>query len=164
MDIAIPDGVDAKIISNTVKLHGKLGDAEKKFSSLLNIKVEGKNISIEGNSKALINSVRAHIKNMLHGIQNGYKIKLKIIFAHFPMNIEVKGKDIVIKNFLGEKQPRKAMLVGNTKLEYNSKEQIVIISGLDKEAIGATISNIRTATKIKEKDPRVFQDGLYVIE
>ena len=164
MDITIPEGVDAKITANTVKFHGKTGDVEKKFSSLLSIGIGQNKISIQGDSKALINSAVAHIKNMLHGVQNGYRIKLKIIFAHFPMNIEVKGKDVLIKNFLGEKQARKAMLVGNTKLEYNSKDQIVIISGSDKEAVGGTIANIRRATKIREKDPRVFQDGLYVIE
>ena len=68
----------------------------------------------------------------------------------------------MIKNFLGEKQPRKTRIVGNTKLEVKGQE--VTVSGCDKDAIGATIANLRTATKIKDKDPRVFQDGLYVIE
>ncbi|RLG51399.1 MAG: 50S ribosomal protein L6, partial [Thermoproteota archaeon] len=27
-----------------------------------------------------------------------------------------------------------------------------------------TAANIRLATKIKRKDPRVFQDGIYVVE
>ncbi len=38
------------------------------------------------------------------------------------------------------------------------------LTGSDKEAIGQSLANLRTATRIKEKDDRVFQDGIYEIE
>ncbi|HUW66848.1 MAG TPA: 50S ribosomal protein L6, partial [Candidatus Nanoarchaeia archaeon] len=34
----------------------------------------------------------------------------------------------------------------------------------NKEYVGQTAANIQQATKIRRFDPRVFQDGIYVVE
>jgi len=39
-----------------------------------------------------------------------------------------------------------------------------MITGPNKEDVGQTVSNIKTATKIRKRDSRVFQDGLYMVE
>ncbi|MHA1470101.1 MAG: 50S ribosomal protein L6, partial [Candidatus Asgardarchaeia archaeon] len=36
--------------------------------------------------------------------------------------------------------------------------------GIDIEEVGQTAANIRRATRIKDKDPRVFMDGIYLYE
>lgn len=159
----IPEGVSVHIQNNMIKVKGPKGEVERAFSPLLNLSASGRQIAIDGKSKALVNTMRAHLRNMLSGVKDGFRVRLKVIFAHFPITIEVKGNDVAIKNFLGEKQPRKTKLVGDTRLEVKAKEQEVIVSGADKDAIGATISNLRAATRIKDKDARVFQDGLYII-
>ena len=164
MQIQIPEGVNVQVQNNAIKVKGPQGEVERKLSPLVSVNVNGAEVVIQGKSKALVNTTEAHLKNMFKGVKSGFRIRLKVIFAHFPMTIEVKGKDITIKNFLGEKQPRKTKLIGNTKIEVKQKEQEVIVSGADKDAIGATIANMRIATKIKDKDARVFQDGLYFIE
>ena len=38
------------------------------------------------------------------------------------------------------------------------------MKGVDKEEVGQTALNIEQATRIKGKDPRVFQDGCYLFE
>lgn len=159
----IPENVNVQVQSNILKVKGPQGEVERKLSPLITVNINGKEIVINGNSKALINTTEAHLRNMFKGVKDGFKVRLKLIFAHFPITIDVKGKDITIKNFLGEKQSRKTKLVGNAKLEVKQKEQEVTISGPDKDAIGATISNLRLAMRIKDKDARVFQDGLYII-
>ena len=40
----------------------------------------------------------------------------------------------------------------------------VIVSGIDKEAVGQTAANIERSTTVKKRDRRVFQDGIYLIE
>ena len=40
----------------------------------------------------------------------------------------------------------------------------MIISGADRQAIGQTAANITKVCRIKDKDPRVFQDGIYLYE
>jgi len=77
------------------------------------------------------------------------------------MSIETKGTELWIKNFLGEKKPRKAKIIGKVKIEV--KGQDVRVHGADKEAVGQTVANIRTATRIREKDGRVFQDGIFIV-
>jgi large subunit ribosomal protein L6 len=40
----------------------------------------------------------------------------------------------------------------------------VTVAGIDKESVGKTAANIEHATRIRERDPRVFQDGVYIVE
>ena len=40
----------------------------------------------------------------------------------------------------------------------------VTVEGINLEDVSQTAANIEQATKVKNKDPRVFLDGLYVYE
>jgi large subunit ribosomal protein L6 len=40
----------------------------------------------------------------------------------------------------------------------------VILSGFDMERVGQSAANIERASRIREYDPRVFQDGIYLVE
>ncbi|MBI5228346.1 50S ribosomal protein L6 [Candidatus Micrarchaeota archaeon] len=160
--VEITDGVNVQVNGTTVTAKGPGGEVKKILSPLVSVKVEGKKIEISSADKALANTVEAILTNMVHGAKSGYKKNLKLLYAHFPITIEVKGKDLTVKNFLGEKMARKTVIIGNTKVE--AKGQNVTISGPDKEAVGQTLANIRTAMRIKEKDGRVFQDGIFEVE
>jgi large subunit ribosomal protein L6 len=46
----------------------------------------------------------------------------------------------------------------------NVKGDIVDLTGANVEDVGQTAANIERATKIKGFDPRVFQDGIYIIQ
>ncbi len=128
----------------------------------VNVEVKIGSVQVNGKDKMLIKTITAHIKNMVKGVKEGYKIKMKVIYAHFPITFEVKGKEVIIKNFLGEKVPRKSKIIGDTEVEI--KGQDILVSGVNKDTVGATISNLKLATKIKKRDSRVFQDGVYIIE
>jgi large subunit ribosomal protein L6 len=160
--IDIPEGVNVRVEGHTVTVKGPAGEVRKTFSKESAVKVSGNKAEVTAKNKALTNTVEAILECMVAGAKSGYKRSMKLLYAHFPITLEVKGKDIAVKNFLGEKQSRKASLVGNTKLE--AKGQSVVVSGPDKEAVGQTIANLRSAMKIKDKDPRVFQDGIYDVE
>ncbi|MFH1222349.1 MAG: 50S ribosomal protein L6, partial [Candidatus Micrarchaeota archaeon] len=111
--------------------------------------------------KALLGTADAVLQCMFLGVTEGYSRKLKALYAHFPITMEVKGREVIIKNFLGEKCPRVAKIAGDTKVE--AKAQLVSVSGPDKEGVGQTCANLRAAVRIREKDPRVFQDGLFEV-
>ena len=87
---------------------------------------------------------------------------MTIVYAHFPMQVKVEGKTLVIGNFLGEKKPRVAKILGDTDVKVSGNE--VIISGINKEDVGQTAANIEQKTKIRRFDPRVFQDGIYIVQ
>jgi large subunit ribosomal protein L6 len=98
---------------------------------------------------------------MLIGVQHGYVYEMKIVYSHFPMSVEIQGDQVLIKNFIGERGVRRARLIG--EVEVKTTEDEVIISGIDIEAVSQSAANIQLATKIRNKDRRVFLDGIYVI-
>lgn len=158
----IPSGVTLRVEGNTIVVKGPQGEVKKALSKLASVKAEGSKVEVSAKTKALQGTTEAMIRNMAHGVTKGYSRGFKLIYAHFPITIEVKGADVTIKNFLGEKEPRRTKLVGATKIQV--KGQSVTVSGPDKEAVGQTIANMRTAMKIREKDGRIFQDGIYDVE
>ena len=104
---------------------------------------------------------KAHINNMLIGVTDGFTYKMKIVFAHFPMTVKVSGNKVNIDNFIGERSPRLSNIVGSAKVSVKGDE--VTITGVNKEDVGQTMANLEQATKITGKDPRVFQDGIYLV-
>ncbi len=157
--IELPEGVTAQVEGSKVTVKGPKGEMQREFSRKAVLKLDGNKLDVSA-GKALRGTVESIIKNMVTGVTEGYTRKLKVLYAHFPVTIEVKGKEIIIKNFLGEKQPRKTSLIGDTKLEV--KGQNVTVSGPDKEAVGQTIANLKSSMRIKDKDGRIFQDGIYM--
>ncbi len=114
---------------------------------------------------ALVNTLKNIVINMIKGVQSEYIYKMKIVYSHFPITVEPPKKGqtkILIKNFIGERAPRVTHSVGDVKITANKEE--VIVSGVDKESVGQTCGNIQLKCRIKEKDKRIFQDGIYVYE
>lgn len=160
--ITIPDGVSIDISEGQIIVKGPKGTVKKPAPKKMKIEKNGNTLLLTGpeSEKALLGTYDSLIRSMLKGVTEGYTKKLKALYAHFPMSFEVKGKELIIKNFLGEKNPRKSRIAGdNTKVE--AKGVVLTISGPDAEAVGQTIANIKSALRIRGKDPRVFQDGVY---
>jgi kynureninase len=40
----------------------------------------------------------------------------------------------------------------------------VVLTGIDRELVGTSAANIEHATHIRNRDPRVFQDGIYIVQ
>ncbi len=167
--INIPGGfsVDVKPGSVTASTAGK--SLSISFNDrVLKAKVENKDaitLAILGKATkrkvAAMRSVAAHIRNAFAGLTGGFSKQLQVVYSHFPVSIEVKGSEATIKNFLGEKQARRAKIIGDTKVEV--KGQDISLTGYDKYSLGQTANNLMAATKIRQKDRRVFQDGIYPV-
>lgn len=167
-EIEIPENISVEIENKKVKVSGEKGTLEKEFKYFWDIKIEKKNNKVLISSdldrrkiKATVGSIAAHINNMIKGVTKGFTYKLKIVYSHFPIKVRAEGNKVIIQNFLGEKNPRTAKIVGDTKVEVKGQE--VEVTGIDIEAVGQTAANIEQACKIKGKDKRVFQDGIYII-
>lgn len=168
-EIEVPEKVQVTLEpGGTVKVKGPLGEVSRKLAHP-RVKVERKGTHIVVSSelprkreKALVGTYASHIRNMIEGVTKGFEYRMKIVYAHFPIKASVKGSTFVIENFLGEKSPRKTEILGATKVTV--KGDIVELTGPDVEAVGQTAANIERATKIKGYDPRVFQDGIYIIQ
>ncbi|MBN67362.1 MAG: 50S ribosomal protein L6 [Rickettsiales bacterium] len=114
--------------------------------------------------KAIAGTWAAHLRNMVKGLDEGFEYRLKAVFSHFPMSLKVDGNRFTITNMLGEKVPRVAKLPwspSEVQVQVQNKTDI-IVTGSDREKVGQTAANIEKACKVKKRDPRVFQDGVYI--
>jgi len=164
----MPDDVEATVEGRKVTVKGLKGTLTRDFSYVpISIDLSGKIIRIwaewpRKKEVSIVGTVYSHIQNMVKGVRKGFTYKLKIVFSHFPISVKVKEKTVLIENFTGERNPRKAKIVGDAQIKVQSED--VIIQGLCLEDVSQTAANIEQATKVKRKDPRVFLDGIYVYE
>lgn len=112
--------------------------------------------------KRMLFTTRAHIKNMLKGVVEGFTYKLKICSGHFPMNVSLKGDTIEIKNFIGEKVPRTLKIKQGASVKIDGTE--IIVESTSKEIAGQVAGSIEKLTKRPGFDKRIFQDGIYIID
>ena len=167
-EVAIPEGVTVSLNKHMLSFVGPLGKTFKSFRSIpVNIEVvEGKILlKAQGTKKrdySILHTSRSIIRNICEGLVTGYTIKMKVVYAHFPITVKVDGKKILIENFQGERAPRTTHIVGNTKVIPKGED--VILTGEVWTDITQTAANIELKTKVKNKDHRVFLDGVYVFD
>jgi large subunit ribosomal protein L6 len=166
--IHAPDDVKVALEGRKVTVKGAKGTITRDFSHApISIGLRGKELRIwaewpRKKEAALVGTIHSHIRNMITGVSKGFTYKLKIVFSHFPVSVKLQGETVLIENFTGERNPRKAKIMGDVKVKIQSED--ILIQGANIEEVSQTAANIEQATKVKKKDPRVFLDGLYVYE
>jgi large subunit ribosomal protein L6 len=166
--IAIPQGVHCEVTHHF--LHCKKGSTELKRSvniPMIQVSVQNNEVVIEcpaGNKNQLkkIMALVAHVNNLFKGLDKKYNYKLQACNVHFPMTLKVEKDKLLINNFLGEKKPRTALILPNVHVEV--KGQNITVSSADKEAAGQTAANFEKATRVRYRDRRIFQDGIYITD
>jgi len=76
--------------------------------------------------------------------------------------MKIDSGRLLINNFLGEKNPRVAVILPNVDVQLKGAK--ITVTSADKDAAGQTAANIEKATKIRNRDRRIFQDGIYIVE
>jgi large subunit ribosomal protein L6 len=169
-ELALPKGVTVTVVGRRLTVKGPLGTVERPFpGDVLGLTATGGSLTLDlklpaerRQHRALLRTWAAHLANLGGGLTRGVEARLKVVAAHFPMKVSVKGDELVIENFLGEKYPRSTKLVPGTTAAVEG--EFVRVSGFDVEQVGQSAANIERATRIRDYDPRVFQDGIYLIE
>lgn len=164
--IGVPDGVSLTLENRKVTVSGEKGQVVKDFShARLQMERSENNLKIwavnpKKREASLVNTITAHVNNMIKGVTEGFTYRLKIVFVHFPMTVRVQGRKFVIQNFIGERRDREATIVGNANVSVDKED--VIVEGVDIEDVAQTAANIQQACNIRKKDLRKFLDGIYV--
>lgn len=166
--IQIPEDVEVTLEGRKISVKGPKGTLVRNFQhASISMEVDGKTVRIwaewpRKREASLVGTIYSHIQNMIKGVTKGFTYKLKIVFSHFPISVKVREKTVLIENFTGERNPRKAKIAGNANVKIESED--IIVQDLDLENVSQTAANIEQATKVKRKDPRIFLDGIYVYE
>lgn len=168
-ELEIPKKVKINVSEDHhITVKGPNGEVIKDFSHIRGIKITNENNKLifsahfpSNKTLALAKTIINILNNLIVGVQTNYKYCLMVCYSHFPCNVEVKNNEIQVVNFLGERAPRKTKY-DNQNVKIKVKGDEVILEGPDKEILGQIASNIKKACKIRKKDPRVFQDGVYL--
>mgnify|MGYP001302225852 FL=1 len=167
--VEIPEGVTATIDGDKITITGPKGSVSRDFvSARHDIFQEGGALIVRVDvprrrERALAGTWNAHLNNMVKGVNDGFTYTLKALYSHFPMTLTVKGNQLIVNNYFGERVPRTAAILSGVEVKIQNKTEVVV-SGIDKEAVGQTAANIERSTTVKKRDRRIFQDGIYLIE
>ncbi len=168
--VELPTQVVARVDGDALIVGGPLGEVRRSFpSGALTAEVVGTAVRLSlrvpaqrKRSRALLNTWERHVRNLAQGVSTGFEARMKVVAAHFPMKVQVKDQSLVIENFLGEKYPRTASILPGVAARVEG--DWVVLSGTDLEKVGQSAANIERTTRIRRYDPRVFQDGIYIVD
>ncbi|HUT81444.1 MAG TPA: 50S ribosomal protein L6 [Candidatus Bathyarchaeia archaeon] len=112
---------------------------------------------------AMLGTITAHVNNMITGVTQGYTYKLTIVYSHFPITVDIKDREVIIKNLYGQRDPRRAKIFGDVKVKVEG--DTLTVTGINKEHVGQTSANIQEVCRLRgalHKDPRRFMDGIWL--
>ena len=165
IEIQIPDDVKVNLKGSMLQVQGPLGNVYKNFKKIpVIIEINDNKILLKktGERKkhlAILNTSKSLIQTLCLGVVDGFTIKMKIVYSHFPITVKAEGKNVLIENFQGERAPRVSVINGATKVTVKGDD--VIITGPVLTDVSQTAANIQQKSKVKNKDHRVFLDGIY---
>ena len=169
--IDIPAGVEVWVKGRVVKVKGPRGSLTRDFRHLpIDLKRVGKSLQAEvwfgkRAQLACIRTCLSHVENMIAGVTKGFLYKMRMVYAHFPINITINNdsNEIEIRNFIGEKIVRTVKISPGVvvKKPEESKDEITV-EGIDIDAVSQCAANVQQITRVRDKDIRKFLDGVYV--
>ena len=168
VEIEIPDEVSAEVSNLDLTVEGPNGSVTRTlWYPSVSVSVEDDVVVIESEesdakTNATVGTFESHVSNMLHGVTEGWTYEMEVYYAHFPMQVNVDGDEIVIENFLGEKSSRRTPIRGDTEVQVDG--EVVTLTGPSKEDVGQTAADVEQLTRVTDKDTRVFQDGVYITQ
>ncbi|MCF7861118.1 50S ribosomal protein L6 [Candidatus Woesearchaeota archaeon] len=167
-EIELPEGVTPTLDKGVLTLNGPKGEVTRDFfNPQFTLAAEGNKINIKTNknskkNKMMLGTTKAHINNIIRGITKGHDYELKICSGHFPMNVSISNKKLVIKNFIGEKFPRQINILDGVDVKIEN--DIIKVNSVDIELAGRQSALIEEGCKRSGYDRRIFQDGIYIIK
>ncbi|HMB50415.1 MAG TPA: 50S ribosomal protein L6, partial [Natronoarchaeum rubrum] len=157
--VELPDEVSAEVDHLELTVEGPNGSVTRRlWYPDVTVSVDDGAVVIESENEdaktnATVGTFRSHVANMIHGVSEGWEYTLEVFYSHFPMQVRAENGEVVIENFLGEKAARRTQVHGDTDVDVD--EELITVSGPDKEAVGQTAADIEQLTTVSGKDVRV---------
>ncbi|KAJ2160648.1 60S ribosomal protein L9B [Coemansia sp. RSA 552] len=172
--VNVPEGVTVAIKARKITVTGPRGTLSRDLRHIqMDIQRPTKKqirvIVWKGGRKhiACIRTVCSHINNLIKGVTVGFEYKLRYVYAHFPISVNINKDDhtVEIRNFLGERVARKVPMNEGVEVyqSTNQKDELVL-SGNDVDLVSKSAAAIQQSTRVRNKDIRKFLDGIYVSE
>jgi large subunit ribosomal protein L6 len=165
-ELQTPDGVSVEVDHLELTVEGPNGSVTRRlWYPDISVAIEDGAVVIESDAEdaktmSTLGTFESHVRNMFHGVTEGWEYEMGVFYSHFPMQVSVEGDEVAIENFLGERAPRRTPIHGDTEVEVDGER--VTLRGPDIEDVGQTAADIEQLTRVQDKDVRVFQDGVYI--
>ncbi|HHI30418.1 MAG TPA: 50S ribosomal protein L6, partial [Candidatus Methanoperedenaceae archaeon] len=137
IEISIPENITAEVGERTITVTGEKGSIERELwypgvsIRMKDSKIIVKAEKIRKRQAAMVGTLASHIQNMIQGVSEGYTYRMKMVFAHFPIQLRVEGDHLSIANFLGEKKPRSARI--HSGVDVKVAGDLITVTGINKE-------------------------------
>jgi len=114
-----------------------------------------------------VTTFKSLINNMIIGVTEGFRYKMRLVHAHFPIQAIVSKdkKQVEIRNFLGGKKPHLIVMQnGCTVVKSEDTQNELIFDGIDNALLSLSCAQVRQVCNVGKKDERKFLDGIFVSE
>lgn len=174
--IDLPEGVEITVKARLVRVTGPRGTLTRSFKHIqvdmyLTEEDGVRKLRVDthfGKRKQLagLRTITSHVQNMITGVTKGFEYKMRLVYAHFPINVLIEeGAKVKINNFLGEKRVRQVSMLDGVSIERSEKvKDELILAGNDVESVSRSAALINQSCLVRAKDIRKFLDGIYVSE
>ena len=119
--LAVPEGVEVSLKARKITVKGPRGTLSRDFTHVPHVDMvydkENNQIvcTMFFSTRKRLSSLRtvcSHMSNCFDGVTKGFRYKMRAVYAHFPVNLNIgnKGEKIEIRNFLGEKRTRTCVM------------------------------------------------------
>ena len=148
--VVIPAGVEVKIDGSLVQVKGPHGELEFDFNSNIKVSQEDGVLKVvrpddSKQNKALHGMTRALIQNMVSGVSSKFKKELEMVGVGYKSSIA--GNVLTIN--AGYSHPVVMEVPEGLSVEV-PKPTSIIITGIDKQVVGAFAANVR---KVRPPEP-----------
>jgi large subunit ribosomal protein L6 len=155
--ITVPSGVTVSVdeATNVVSVKGPKGELTQPISRLLTLKQDSNVLQLERpnnlrEARSQHGLARTLVSNMVDGVTKGHSKTLDIIGVGYRATME--GKNLLLN--MGYSHPVRVVAVPGIILEVKaderSRQQSIIVSGIDKALVGQIAADIR---KVRSPEP-----------
>ena len=146
--IPISESTTVDVKGHRITIKGSKGELMREFHDdvIVEAKEEGVKVSPKRQtqqSRVLWGTWASHVRNMIHGVENGYEKKLNIQGVGYKG--EVQGNTFVLN--VGFSHPVKLTIPEGVKAVV--EKNLFTISGIDIEAVGQFAASIRDVKRVE---------------
>jgi len=142
-NIIIPEGVDIKIDNRNITVKGPKGEISHEIPRIIGIEIKDKAILLNPKkrtkqSSALWGLTRSLLFNCVEGVTNGFEKQLELVGIGY--RAAVQDKKLILE--VGYSHKKEIDIPEG--IEISVKKNIIIVSGINKQQVGAISAKIRS--------------------
>ncbi len=144
--INIPEGVEVKIDGNNIVVKGPKGELTSRTIKNMDVSIKDNTIEVKPSvqnpdTQKQFGLQRTLIANMVTGVSEGFKKELEVNGVGF--RAQMKGSALEMS--LGFSHP--IIYTAPDGVELSVNQNIITVSGIDKQMVGESAANIRSFKK-----------------